>query len=208
MNNRKLGLYSQLISLHSSAQWVFYLQIIKDRILVILSFHLSIFIVSTADMSQTSSNQHLSIMYQTFKCYLSCKIWRERNLRFTNTFTYFIQVCVIFYAYNYWGSFHGQKKTPTPDQAIKIIVNKVTIQPFHKNLLIWWMRWPDGICLKESKGIRLWRDPRKLIHIQASPPPRSTEVHLKEQKVRQKYQETCMDEQEASGKIKRQKWSM
>lgn len=60
--------------------------------------------------------------------------------------------------------------------------------------------------MKESKGIRLWRDPRKLIDIQASPLPRSTGVHPKKQKVRQKCQEIFMDEQGASGKIKTQKY--
>jgi len=64
--------------------------------------------------------------------------------------------------------------------------------------------------LEKSSGIWLWRErgPRKLVDVQGSPPPSSREVHPREQKVRPKCLQACMDEQGASGKIRAQKGSM
>lgn len=49
------------------------------------------------------------------------------------------------------------------------------------------------------------RGPRKLINIQRSPPPRSGAVHPNKEEVRQKYQETFMDERGAPEQTQIQK---
>lgn len=66
----------------------------------------------------------------------------------------------------------------------------------------------DFNLFKDLFGRDLWnktgekRGPKKLVDVEGIHPPSSRAVHPNEQEVRQKYQQTCMDQQRAPAKLK------